>query len=137
MRDPHEIVLRPRITERSTHLSYGDENAAKQRMLNEARAESKRTGKRVQPHDVSDKDLVRKYTFEVATDSNKLEIKAAIEAIYNAGRKKEDAISVTNVRTMKILGKKRRRARTAGYEPDRKKAVVTLGAGQILEDYGV
>jgi large subunit ribosomal protein L23 len=138
MKDPHEIILRPRITERSVHLSYGDEGAARQRLLNQARAESKRTNKRVQPDNVSDGDLVRKYTFEVATDANKLEIKAAIEAIYNAGRKKEDSINVSSVRTCKVLGKKRRRGqRTSGYEPDRKKAIVTLAQGQMLEDYGV
>ena len=138
MKDPHEVILRPRITERSASLSYGDEGAARQRLLNAARAQSKKTGKTVQPDDVSDRDLVRKYTFEVATNVNKLEIKAAIEAIYNAGKKKEEAVSVTNVRTLKVLGKKRRRGmRSTGYEPDRKKAIVTLAAGQMLEDYGV
>lgn len=82
--------------------------------------------------------IVRKYTFEVATDANKLEIKAAIEAIYNAGKKRDEAISVSSVRTVRVLGKKRRRSmKSQGYEPDRKKAIVTLGAGQVLEDYGV
>jgi len=138
VKDPHEIVIRPRITERSASLSYGDESQARQRLLNEARAQSKRTGKTVAPGDVSDRDLVRKYTFEVATDANKIEIKAAVEAIYNAGKKREDAITVTNVRTVKILGKKKRRGqRATGYQPDRKKAIVTLGVGQMLEDYGV
>ncbi|HTQ10483.1 MAG TPA: 50S ribosomal protein L23 [Fimbriimonadaceae bacterium] len=138
MKDPHEVILRPRITERTAALSYGDENQARQRLLNAARKESKRTGKIVQPDSVSDHDLIRKYTFEVATDANKIEIKAAVEAIYNAGRKRDDAITVTNVRTIKVLGKKKRRGvRTTGYQPDRKKAIVTLAAGQILEDYGV
>lgn len=114
MKDPHNIILRPRITEKSAAMSYGDQ--------------------RIQ----DEKKIVRKYTFEVATDANKLEIKAALEAIYNAGKKKEDAISVSSVRTIKVLGKKRRRGqRSTGHEPDRKKAIVTLGAGQMLEDYGV
>jgi large subunit ribosomal protein L23 len=114
VKDPHTIIVRPRITERSVQMSYGD-----QRIQDEAK-------------------IVRKYTFEVATDANKLEIKAAVEAIYNSGKKKEDAIVVSNVRTIKVLGKKRRRgARSTGYEPDRKKAIITLAAGQVLEDYGV
>lgn len=114
MKDPHTIIVRPRITERTVQMSYGDQ--------------------RIQDENL----IVRKYTFEVARDANKLEIKAAIEAIYNSGKKKEDAISVSNVRTMRVLGKKRRRgARSTGYEPDRKKAIVTLAAGQVLEDYGV
>jgi large subunit ribosomal protein L23 len=114
MKDPHQIILRPYITEKSVSMSYGDQ--------------------RIQ----DENQIVRKYTFEVARDSNKLEIKGAVEAIYNAGKKKEDAINVSSVRTVRVLGKKRRRSqKSSGYEPDRKKAIVTLGAGQVLEDYGV
>ena len=114
MKDPHTIIIRPRITERTVQMSYGD-----QRILDEAK-------------------IVRKYTFEVATNANKIEIKAAIEAIYNAGKKKDDVISIANVHTIKVLGKKRRRGqRSTGYEPDRKKAIITLAPGQVLEDYGV
>ena len=87
---------------------------------------------------ISDEELlVRKYTFEVATSANKIEIKQALEAIYNEGKKKDQAISIESVRTIKILGKKRRRGKSVGYEPNRKKAVVTLAKGQLLEDYGV
>jgi large subunit ribosomal protein L23 len=114
VRDPYSIIVQPHITEKSVALSYGDS-----RIRNEA-------------------DLVRKYTFIVATDANKIEIKSAIEAIYNQGKKKDQAIVVTSVRTMKVLGKKRRRGmRSSGYAPDRKKAVITLAKGQMLEDYGV
>ncbi len=114
MKNPHEIIIRPRITEKTVALSYGD--------------------RRIQ----DETKIVRKYTFEVATSANKLEIKSAIEAIYNAGRKKDEAIVVGSVRTIKVLGKKRRRGqKSTGYEPDRKKAVITLAAGQVLEDYGV
>lgn len=114
MKSPHNIIVQPHITEKSVALSYGD------------------------PTVREEKDLVRKYTFIVATDANKLEIKKAIEAIYNEGRKADQAIVVTSVRTIKVLGKKRRRGqRSTGYAPDRKKAVITLGKGQILEDYGV
>ena len=115
MRDPHTIIIRPHITERSAAASYGD------------------------PRIRDEKDLVRKYTFIVSTDANKLEIKAAIEAIYNAGKKKKDEqIIVDKVRTIRVPGKKRRVGqRSSGYRPDRKKAIVTLAKGQMLEDYGV
>lgn len=114
MKDPHQIIIRPRITERSVAMSYGD-----QKIQDETK-------------------IVRKYTFEVATTANKLEIKAAIEAIYNSGKKADEAITVSSVRTVRVLGKKRRRShKSQGYEPDRKKAIITLGAGQTLEDYGV
>ena len=113
MKNPHDIILRPHITEKAVALSYGD------------------------PKIKDEEDLVRKYTFEVAPKANKIEIKQAIEAIYNEGKKKDQAISVDSVRTIKMLGKKRRRGKSVGYEPDRKKAVITLAKGQMLEDYGV
>lgn len=107
MKDPYSIIVRPHITEQSVALSYGSE-----RIKDEA-------------------ELVRKYTFIVNRDANKIEIKQAIETIY------EKKVSVTSVRTIKVLGKKRRRGQSTGYEPDRKKAVITLAKGQMLEDYGV
>lgn len=114
MKDPHNIIIRPHITERSVAESYGD------------------------PRIRDEKELVRKYTFVVARDANKLEIKQALEAIYNSGKKATDAISVQSVRTIRVPGKKKRQARaTGGLTPDKKKAVVTLARGQILEDYGV
>ena len=113
MKNPHDIIVQPHITEKSVALSYGD------------------------AHIKEEANLVRKYTFIVAKDSNKIEIKAAIEAIYNNGKKPDQAIVVESVRTIKVLGKKRRRGQKVGYEPDRKKAIVTLAKGQMLEDYGV
>ena len=114
MKNPHDIIVQPHITEKSVALSYGDPNIRDEELL------------------------VRKYTFIVANDANKIEIKRAVEAIYNEGKKADQAITVTGVRTIKVLGKKRRRGqRSTGFEPDRKKAIVTLGKGQMLEDYGV
>lgn len=114
MRDSHNIIIQPHITEKSVKLSYGDERIMKE------------------------EDLVRKYTFRVATDANKIEIKRAIEDIYNAGKKKGDQITVTDVHTVKVKGKTRRVGqRSQGKKPDFKKAVVTLAKGQMLEDYGV
>lgn len=115
MKDPTNIIIKPHITERTATISYGD------------------------PLIKDEAQLVRKYTFIVATDANKLEIKQAIEAIYNAGKKKKDEmISVEKVHTMPIRGKKRRvGAKSVGYRATRKKAIVTLAKGQMLEDYGV
>ena len=148
MKDPHNIILRPHITERSVSESYGDERGAMLRKRNEARRatlaggeKSTKKGDKKSANTaitVEESDLARKYTFIVATSANKIEIKSAIEAIYNAGKKASDQIQVTSVRTIRIPGKKKRQARvTGGYTPDRKKAVVTLARGQMLEDYGV
>lgn len=136
MKNPHDIIVSPYITEKSVALSYGDDASALLRLKREAKAAG--PTKKGEKITVSEEDLVRKYTFLVAKSSNKIEIKKAIEAIYNAGKKKGEAIVVTNVHTIRVLGKKRRRGqRSVGYEPDRKKAIITLAKGQILEDYGV
>lgn len=115
MRSPHDVIVQPHITERSVTLSYGDSRVQRE------------------------EDLVRKYTFVVAKDASKIEIKNAVEAIYNAGKKKKDSlIEVTSVRTIRMVGKKRRVGqKSTGYRPDRKKAIVTLAKGQMIEDFGV
>lgn len=138
MKDPYSIIVRPHITEKSVALSYGDERAADRRLLNEARKAEKanpsKKGEAKAAPKHTEADLVRKYTFIVARDANKIEIKQALEAIYKA---QGTDITVASVRTVKVLGKKRRRGQSTGYEPDRKKAIVTLAKGQMLEDYGV
>ena len=128
MKDPYSIIVRPHITEKSVALSYGDERSADLVLRNAAKG----TGKPAAKH--TEADLVRKYTFIVNRDANKIEIKQALEAIYKANG---TDITVASVRTIKVLGKKRRRGQSIGYEPDRKKAIVTLAKGQMLEDYGV
>ena len=61
----------------------------------------------------------KKYTFEVAIDANKTEIKLAIEEIF-------EGVKVESVNTMRILGKMKRQGRTQGRRPEVKKAIVTL-----------
>ena len=63
----------------------------------------------------------KKYVFEVAVDSNKIEIKAAIEEIFG--------VKVAKVNTLNVMGKKKRLgAQPAGRRPNWKKAIVTLTA---------
>ena len=63
----------------------------------------------------------KKYVFEVAIDSNKTEIKAAVEEIFG--------VKVAKVNTIRMQGKvKRTGAYPAGKRADYKKAVVTLTA---------
>ena len=58
------------------------------------------------------------YCFEVSKESNKQEIKNAVEKIYS--------VKVRKVRTANRKGKHRRRGRTFGVTPSWKKAVVFL-----------
>jgi large subunit ribosomal protein L23 len=138
MKSPHNIILRPHITERSVALSYGDDRGTLKRLQREAKlAASAGDKKKAREVKVTEEEVTRKYTFIVDRDANKIEIKRALEAIYNEGKKKDEAIQIMSVRTIRVLGKKRRRGKSVGFEPDRKKAIVTLARGQMLEDYGV
>ena len=59
-----------------------------------------------------------KYTFEVAADAGKIEIKKAVEEIFG--------VKVAKVNTIKLPGKWKRMGVHVGKRPDIKKAVVTL-----------
>ena len=62
---------------------------------------------------------IKKYVFEVARDANKIEIKKAIEEIFD--------VEVIKVTTLNMKGKKKRMGRhPEGSRRDWKKAVVKL-----------
>lgn len=61
----------------------------------------------------------RKYTFEVAKDANKIEIKKAVEQLFKD-------VKVAKVNTMNVRGKKKRMGRNEGYTSAWKKAIVTV-----------
>jgi large subunit ribosomal protein L23 len=66
------------------------------------------------------------YTFAVARDANKFQIKAAVEAEFK--------VDVLDVRVISVRPKEKRRGRrTPGMVPGWRKAVVTIGPGQKIE----
>lgn len=83
MKHPHDIIIRPWITEKSMDLQQD-----------------------------------RKYVFVVDKNSNKTEIKNAVEAIFG--------VKVAKVNTINMRGKMKRMGRFEGERPDWKKAIVTL-----------
>jgi large subunit ribosomal protein L23 len=70
------------------------------------------------------------YTFVVAADANKVEIRQAIELIFN--------VKVTNVNTLNRRGKRKRNRRTGGYgqRSGQKRAIVSLAEGESIEIFG-
>jgi large subunit ribosomal protein L23 len=66
-----------------------------------------------------------KYTFKTDKKANKIEIKRAVEEIFN--------VKVVDVKTMIVKGKVKRMGRYQGKRPDWKKAIVTLQAGDKIE----
>jgi len=68
---------------------------------------------------------LRKYLFLVAKDSNKIQIKKAVEDIYK--------VRVESVNTRISAGKLRRLRSQAGYSTEKKKALVTLKEGNKID----
>ena len=93
--DIYHIVKRPLVTEKGTHQSHQSHAATRSR--------PGRGGA---------------YSFEVHPEANKIEIKEAIEKIYN--------VKVETVRTSARQGKRRRYRFKAGVTRGWKKAVVVL-----------
>ena len=72
----------------------------------------------------------KKYTFIVAKNSNKTEIKKAVQQIFK--------VNVEKVNTMNYAGKTKRMGRNEGKTSSYKKAVVTLtAASKEIEFFGV
>ena len=84
MKDPHDIILRPVLTEK------GYDGIADKR-----------------------------YVFQVAVDSNKVEIRKALEKVF-------PGIKVKNVNTLRTLGEIKRQGVHSGRTAEIKKAYVTL-----------
>ena len=68
-------------------------------------------------------------TFEVAMNANKVEIKQAIEKAFD--------VKVENVKTLVAAGKTKRVGATFGKRSNRKKAYITLAAGNDIDFFGV
>ena len=65
------------------------------------------------------------YTFEVALDATKIQIKEAVQQAFN--------VTVVSVNTSRLMGKKRRLGKHFGVTPAWKKAIVTIQPGQKIE----
>ena len=104
MRDAQSIIKRPLLTEKSARL--------------------RETGGGSSPP-AEGEEYKQQVVFEVARDSNKIEIKAAVQTLFK--------VTVTDVRTLIVRGKVKRVGRFSGQRPAWKKAFVTLKAGDSIE----
>ncbi len=69
-----------------------------------------------------------KYVFKVDPSATKVEIRAAIEELFE--------VKVVSVNTMNVKGKKKRMGRFEGKRSDWKKAVVKLAADNSIDLFG-
>src|SRR5574344_688144 len=81
------------------------------------------------PH-ISEKATVladgkNQFVFKVATDATKLEVKKAVEQLFE--------VKVSDVNTAKVNGKTKRTMRGMGNRNDWKKAYITLVPGQEID----
>ena len=67
------------------------------------------------------------YTFKVSVNANKIEIRHAIEKIFN--------VHVLDVNTIYQKGKLKRMGRFSGRRADWKKAVVKLKEGDLIKEF--
>jgi large subunit ribosomal protein L23 len=104
MKPAHQIVKRPLLTEKGTRL--------------------RETGGTL-PGTVGEDEVRPKVFFEVSMDSNKIEIKQAVESLFN--------VKVADVHTQIVRGKEKRVGRYIGLRPNWKKAIVTLNKGQKID----
>jgi large subunit ribosomal protein L23 len=71
------------------------------------------------------KENINQVTFEVNSKANRIEIKNAIENIFNVG--------VEKVNTIHVKGKIKQRGKIIGKRKDWKKAVIKLKPGSKIE----
>ena len=106
MRSPEQIIKRPLLTEKGTRL--------------------KDTGGRPgEDGELDPETLKSQLLFEVASDANKVEIRSAVQKLWN--------VDVVAVRTVVVRGKEKRMGRFVGKRSNWKKAIVTIAAGQTVE----
>jgi large subunit ribosomal protein L23 len=101
MRAPEQVIKRPLLTEKGTFLKDTGGGAGE--------------GEGVSPQ----------ILFEVLRDANKIEIRHAVEKLWN--------VNVLKVRTSVVRGKQKRIGRFTGRRSNWKKALVTLAPGQTIE----
>ena len=69
-----------------------------------------------------------KYTFVVAPDANKTQIRLAVEAVFG--------VKVTGVNTINRAGKRRRTRQGWGTRVATKRAIVSLAEGERIDVFG-
>ena len=102
----HQIIKRPLLTEKGTRLRESGGHL---------------------PGTVSEEDLEPKVFFEVSIDANKIEIRQAVETLFN--------VEVVKVNTLNRKGKRKRNRRTGtfGSRSDAKRAIVTLAGDDRID----
>jgi large subunit ribosomal protein L23 len=139
MRSPQEIILGPLVTEKMGRLAERAAASAAKRAHVAARRAARKAGKAPgaaapPPAAAAGPETVRNVVaFRVARSANKLEIRHAVEALFNKDPD-DKKVTVLAVRTLRCEGKMKRLGRFEGRRASWKKAYVTLGPGQTIPE---
>jgi len=101
----------------------GAELIIKRPILTEKGSQMKETGGAAEG--LAREEIKSKVLFEVAKDANKIEIRHAVEKMWN--------VQVVGVHTQIMPSREKRVGRFVGRRSPWKKAIVTLAAGQAIE----
>ena len=74
-------------------------------------------------------EMEERHTFRVANDASKLEVRKAVEKLFD--------VSVKSVQIVNVRGKTKRFGQAEGKRSDWKKAIVRLAEGQDIDFTGV
>jgi len=74
-------------------------------------------------------EMQGRHTFKVANDASKLEVRKAVEKLFD--------VDVKSVQIVNVRGKTKRFGATEGKRSDWKKAIVKLAEGQDLDFMGI
>ena len=77
---------------------------------------------------ISQRDDLNQVAFEVPLSANKIEVRAAIESVFD--------VKVLKVRTVRVKGKAKGWGLRARRSPDWKKAIVDLAPGETIDVFG-
>ncbi len=109
-----DMVKEPAKTEQAKPVELKDDTGRAHRILKN--------------HHLSEKtnlfSQTGRYVFKVAKSANKIEVKKAVESVYD--------VHVVKVNMMNNVGKNRRQGRIMGRTQDWKKAIVTLKSGETI-----
>lgn len=108
-RPPREVIIRPVFTEKASWIMDEGTDARGYRL--------DKVRERVEAR--------RKYTFEVVPNATKIEIRKAVESLFD--------VTVKSVRTVNMAGKKRRLGRSLGRRPHWKKAIVEVSETDTID----
>lgn len=117
----YDVILKPVVTEKSMGMMATENSAYKKEYITETGEIVQKKSKGCKPKQPREIEYFteRKYVFYVHKDANKVQVKEAVEKMF-------DGVQVEKVNIMNLVGKAKRRGTAVGRTSHKKKAIVKL-----------